>query len=112
MALVKTTPVRPAAAAELMAKARLVVRAFAAVWTVMRNRRAVGALDDLDDHLLADIGLTRADLREAYDTPLLVDPSLRLAAVVGRQRRSAPAARSHGRRGDAPRPAPDARRFG
>jgi len=50
--------------------------------TVIRNRAAVRSLGDLDDYLLADIGLTRADLREAIAVPLTDDPSRLLAARV------------------------------
>lgn len=69
-------------------------------WTLWRNRRQVRRLDELDDHLLFDIGLTRADLREACMTPLHLDPTLRLALMVhqSRARGSVPAARPTRRR--------------
>ncbi|WP_420959485.1 DUF1127 domain-containing protein [Brucella sp. IR073] len=50
-----------------------VVRFFAAY----RNRAAVLHLNDLDDHLLRDIGLNRSDLRMARRS-LLRDPSTAL----------------------------------
>ncbi|BBE72330.1 DUF1127 domain-containing protein [Oharaeibacter diazotrophicus] len=56
--------------------------AVALAVTVIRNRAAVRSLGDLDDYLLADIGLTRADLREATAVPLTDDPSRLLAARV------------------------------
>jgi uncharacterized protein YjiS (DUF1127 family) len=41
----------------------------------IRNRRAATALAGLDDHMLADIGITRSDLRDAYAEPLWHDPT-------------------------------------
>ncbi|MBB3944886.1 uncharacterized protein YjiS (DUF1127 family) [Rhizobium skierniewicense] len=43
------------------------------------NRMAANRLLDMDDHQLADIGLTRSDLKTALDTGLLDDPTTRLA---------------------------------
>jgi uncharacterized protein YjiS (DUF1127 family) len=38
------------------------------------RRRRLRRVDDLDDHILWDIGLTRDDLRAALKLPLSVDP--------------------------------------
>jgi uncharacterized protein YjiS (DUF1127 family) len=46
-----------------------------------RNRLAVRSLRDLDDHLLADIGLLQADVRAALKQWSLSDPSRALKAV-------------------------------
>jgi uncharacterized protein YjiS (DUF1127 family) len=46
----------------------------------MKNRRDVFRLADLDDRMLADIGLNRSDLRDAYAGPLWRDPSELLAS--------------------------------
>jgi len=43
-----------------------------------KNRRQVAELGDFDDHMLADIGLTRNDVREALDLPFSVDPGREL----------------------------------
>ncbi len=43
------------------------------------NRIAANKLVVMDDHQLADIGLTRHDLRKALDTGLMDDPTTRLA---------------------------------
>jgi uncharacterized protein YjiS (DUF1127 family) len=40
-----------------------------------KNRRDAVRLADLDDRMLADIGLTRCDLRDAYAEPLWRDPT-------------------------------------
>ena len=45
----------------------------------MKNRRDSFRLADLDDRMLADIGLHRSDLRDAYAGPLWRDPSELLA---------------------------------
>jgi len=51
-----------------------------------RNRRHVAALSELDDHLLRDIGLERADLRAALAQPRHRDPSrmLKILCCHGR----------------------------
>jgi len=41
-------------------------------------RRQVAALVDFDDHMLADIGLTRRDVKEALDLPFSSDPGREL----------------------------------
>jgi len=59
----------------------------------VRNRRAAAALGGLDDHMLADIGITRSDVRDAYAEPLWHDPTDVLAGRAAerrhRRRRSA-----------------------
>ena len=59
---------------------------------VARNRRQMKALRDLDDYMLADIGLTRADLVLASRTMPFSDPTAAL--------RAKDTARPRGRRGD------------
>jgi uncharacterized protein YjiS (DUF1127 family) len=60
----------------------LVRSAYAIVLTGMRNfarllknRRNARKLAGMDDRMLADIGLTRSDLRDAYAQPLWRDPT-------------------------------------
>jgi len=48
-----------------------VLRRIVANW---RKRRQLKALEQLEDHMLMDIGLTRADLIYAQRLPLDVDP--------------------------------------
>jgi uncharacterized protein YjiS (DUF1127 family) len=38
-----------------------------------QNRRAMTSLIDFDEHMLADIGLTRADIRETLELPFTYD---------------------------------------
>ena len=54
---------------------------FARVGRAIKNRRAATVLAGLDDHMLADIGITRSDLRDAYSEPLWHDPT---DVLVGR----------------------------
>jgi uncharacterized protein YjiS (DUF1127 family) len=56
-----------------------VVAFAAALWKAMINRRAVMRLSELDDRLLEDIGVTRADVGSSLAEPYRVDPSHRLA---------------------------------
>ncbi len=52
----------------------------------LRNRRDAMKLAQLDDRMLADIGLTRSDLRDAYAEPLWHDPSDVLAQRAAERR--------------------------
>ncbi len=45
-----------------------------------QRRRLVGRLGELDDRLLADIGITRQDVASALAESIFVDPSEKLAA--------------------------------
>ena len=52
--------------------------AFANLRRIVLNwwkRRSLRKLRDLDDYLLADIGITRDDLEEVLRMPLTLDPS-------------------------------------
>ncbi|HSP48899.1 MAG TPA: DUF1127 domain-containing protein [Pseudolabrys sp.] len=40
-----------------------------------QNRRQAAVLAGLDRHMLADIGITRADLRDAFSEPFWDDPT-------------------------------------
>ena len=69
--------------------------AVAALWLritqlykALRNRRAIARLTEQDDHLLADIGLTRQDVRDAVIQSIWRDPTtlLRHRASAARAR--------------------------
>ena len=51
------------------------------VLQLIKNRRDAAVLAGLDDRMLADIGLTRGDLRDAYSEPVWRDPT---AVLVSR----------------------------
>jgi uncharacterized protein YjiS (DUF1127 family) len=57
---------------------------FARLNALWRNRRETRALLDMNDSQLADIGLTRDDVRHALRQPLTHDPSRELARARGR----------------------------
>jgi uncharacterized protein YjiS (DUF1127 family) len=80
------------------------VRAFASLLALLthwlkqfsrarRHRREASVLAGLDRHMLADIGITRADLRDAFSVPFWDDPTalLRERAIERRLYRVRPA---------------------
>ena len=88
------TPVLPLGAAiparafgSFAAAAARAVKAFV---RARRNRRDALALAGLDRSMLKDIGITRADLNDAFSTPFWEDPTLLLSerAIEARLDRS------------------------
>ena len=69
------------AGSRLVAAGGGVARRIVRIGRAIKNRRAATALAGLDDHMLADIGITRSDLRDAYSEPLWHDPT---DVLVGR----------------------------
>jgi uncharacterized protein YjiS (DUF1127 family) len=61
-------------------------RRLGQVRRAIQNRRAAAGLAGLDDHMLADIGITRSDLRDAYSQPLWHDPTDILASRAAERR--------------------------
>jgi uncharacterized protein YjiS (DUF1127 family) len=53
---------------------------------IFRHRRDARILAGLDAHMLADIGLNRADLRDAFSQPVWRDPTLLLETRAGERR--------------------------
>jgi uncharacterized protein YjiS (DUF1127 family) len=94
-AICKFTPVRTSPSVFASAVAALVT-GLRAISRALKNRRDAAMLAGMDDRMLADIGLTRSDLRDAYAEPLWRDPTDRLADRVSERRRYRP------RRGDGP----------
>jgi uncharacterized protein YjiS (DUF1127 family) len=83
-------PVLPIAGGTLV-RAFLAVLAFVTRWLkafarIRRHRREAAALAGLDRHMLADIGLNRADLRDAFSEPFWEDPTMLLRERVGERR--------------------------
>jgi len=77
-----------------------VVLSSKAVARALRNRHNANVLAGLDRHMLADIGLTRSDVHDAFSAPLWEDPTAllseraierRMNRAVHRVSRSAPA---------------------
>jgi uncharacterized protein YjiS (DUF1127 family) len=64
------------------------LRRYARNWLRRRTLRRVA---DLDDHLLKDIGLTRAEVDSVLDLPLVFDPVTELHRRLDvRRRRASP----------------------
>jgi|SRR6185312_5901457 len=63
-----------------------------AVKRVARHRREAQLLAGLDRHMLADIGLTRSDVSDAFSSPIWEDPTalLRERAMERRIHRGTP----------------------
>jgi uncharacterized protein YjiS (DUF1127 family) len=76
---------------------------------LLKNRRNARMLAGMDDRMLADIGLTRSDLRDAYAQPLWRDPTDVLAGRA-RDKRIHRRGRIDGLPIEAPSIAPDASR--
>jgi len=53
---------------------------------IIKNRRDATMLAGLDDRMLADIGLTRGDLRDAYSEPVWTDPTAILVSRAHERR--------------------------
>jgi uncharacterized protein YjiS (DUF1127 family) len=79
----------------LRAMTGLITRQLLRLDCALRNRQAMRVLARMDDRLLADIGLTRADVQDAFAQSLWRDPGnlLRARAL---ERRLARLGISHG----------------
>ena len=75
-------PAAPGIAAVLGA----VVRRLRQLARAAKHRRDAAILAGLDDRMLADIGLTRGDLRDAFARPLWHDPTAVLVSRVCERR--------------------------
>ncbi len=87
-------PVLPLAGATLaqgfIALSRQATRFAGAVARALRNRRDARILAGLDHHMLADIGLTRSDVSDAFSTSLWEDPTELLRERVSDRRLNRP----------------------
>ena len=66
--------------------AEVAVVSIRAVLRTVKNRRGAASLSGLDDRMLADIGLTRGDLHDAYAEPVWRDPTAVLVSRVQERR--------------------------
>jgi uncharacterized protein YjiS (DUF1127 family) len=57
------------------ALAGIAVERVRSVLQMLKNRRDSVILAGMDEHMLADIGLTRGDLRDAFSEPVWRDPT-------------------------------------
>jgi uncharacterized protein YjiS (DUF1127 family) len=98
-------PVSPPGAWLTAAIIRTLVRQLRRLGQTYRNRNDASVLAGLDDRMLADIGITRSDVRDALAEPLWHDPTdlLRARAL---ERRLSRHAISYGRHEEAWFPAP------
>ncbi len=88
---IMTAPVGGALAALVVlavAGVRQGVEAAANLRRTLEHRRVISQLAGLDDHMLRDIGITRADLRDAAAEPLRADPT-RVLVLRNTERRVA-----------------------
>ena len=73
MTLAENTPtdvLTPTATASSVLQVQAgVLNRIAALWTLVKNRRAVSELLSLDDHMLHDIGVSRGDISEVLAAP-------------------------------------------
>ncbi len=83
-------PVLPIAGGTLV-RAFLAMLAFVTRWLksfarARRHRRQAAALAGLDRRMLADIGLSRSDLNDAFSGPLWEDPTVLLSERASERR--------------------------
>jgi uncharacterized protein YjiS (DUF1127 family) len=94
------------------------VRAFASLLALLthwlrqvsrayRHRREANVLASLDRHMLADIGITRSDLRDAFSEPFWDDPTALLRERAIERRLAAHAPREPGMENGFHRPRTD-----
>jgi uncharacterized protein YjiS (DUF1127 family) len=70
----------------IYAAAALVIVRLRRLATAFRHRHDAAVLMGFDDRMLADIGLSRRDVREAFDQPVWRDPTALLVDRVYRRR--------------------------
>ena len=93
-------PVLPIAGATALrgsfAMLALVTRWLKDLARARRHRREARALAGLDRHMLADIGVTRADVRDAFSSRFWEDPTELLCERVNERRTYPPTPRRRG----------------
>ena len=62
-----------------------IMEVFSAIARLIRHRRETARLLELNDHYLADIGVTRGDVLRALNSSSLHDPTRELTRIAGRR---------------------------
>ncbi|WP_417772322.1 DUF1127 domain-containing protein [Stappia sp.] len=68
-------------------------QALSSYWRRRRNRIQISELMYFEDHMLADLGITRGDVAASLATSDAVDPSIQLALLRNERKASALSAR-------------------
>ena len=68
------------------ALAGIVVERVRSVSQMLKNRRDAAIVAGMDEHMLADIGLTRGDVRDAFSEPVWRDPTALLVSRAHERR--------------------------
>ena len=86
-----TTSYQGALSAPQSSSFLLVLAGFTAavrkIGQALKNRHDATMLANMDDRMLADIGLTRSDLRDAISEPIWSDPTALLASRAQERRK-------------------------
>ena len=72
---VLTRPVAERRSADLQGFLARAIGLIDRLYRAWHNRSAVAVLGVVSDHMLADIGLTRSDIRDAFAEPVWRDPT-------------------------------------
>jgi uncharacterized protein YjiS (DUF1127 family) len=86
MSIYSDTHSAPNATGLANAVAGIVVDRARQVFHFFKNRRDATTLAGLDDRMLADIGLTRGDVRDAFSEPVWRDPTAILVSRANERR--------------------------
>lgn len=88
MSVIERDFVATPVSATLLGRSRSAIAWVLRVRKAMRNRRAFYRLGEMDDTMLADIGLTRADLHIAGALPFDHDPTIGLGTIAAARSRN------------------------
>jgi uncharacterized protein YjiS (DUF1127 family) len=84
--MTRSAPATTTGSTLTFALAGIFIRSVKQSFAVLKNRREVARLNDLDDRALKDIGLVRSDVHAALAEPLFSDPSYHLMDMAGHKR--------------------------
>ena len=80
-----TTHTNRTTAATATKQRHWIFQVLSAVGRLIRHRRDAAQLLEMDDHKLADIGLSRSDVIHALNSSPLHDPTRELSRLAGRR---------------------------